>query len=653
MSTPTQTTLGAEPFADPSGEPWTIERSRALYNIEGWGNGYFDINAKGHVVVRPDQDERGRELDLFELAMDLEAQGVGLPLLLRFSDILRSRIEALHERFVRAIREFEYEGGYTTVYPIKVNQQRHVVEEIVEFGQAVSVGLECGSKPELQAVLGLSETTGHVIVCNGYKDEEFMRLALMGQKLGHQVFIVVEQVSEVDVLLDAARDLGVKPNIGMRIKLFAEGSGRWAKSGGEKSKFGLSTAQLVRVIDKLTEAGMLDAVKLLHFHLGSQITDIRYIKAGLQEIARYYSELCRMGVGVTHVDVGGGLGVDYDGSCSTSQASVNYTLQEYANDIVYTLAEVCRNDELPMPHIISESGRALTAHHALLLLSVIDVESQSEVVPPALTDEDHPLLHEMAEDLHSVTSRRVREVFHDATFDKERAQQLFNSGVLSLRGRALAEQLHLSIINAVAREARKDREEYADIIEDLEAMLVDRYFCNFSLFQSLPDSWAIDQLFPIMPVHRLDEEPVRRGTIQDVTCDSDGKIDQFVGGERGAPRPSLELHPFRDGEPYIIGIFLTGAYQEILGDLHNLFGDTNAVHIQLRERGYEVTDLVHGDTVTEVLNYVQFRASDLLTTFRRKVSSAKNLTRDEANTFIAEYLAGLEGYTYLEGDAAR
>ena len=436
MSTPAHTPSAAEPFADASGEPWTIERSRALYNIEGWGNGYFDVNAKGHVVVRPDQDERGRELDLFELAMDLEAQGVGLPLLLRFSDILRSRIEALHERFVRAIREFEYKGGYTTIYPIKVNQQRHVVEEIVEFGQPFSVGLECGSKPELQAVLGLSETTGHVIVCNGYKDEEFMRLALMGQKLGHQVFIVVEQVSEVDVLLDAARDLGVKPNIGVRIKLFAEGSGRWAKSGGEKSKFGLSTAQLVRVIDKLTDAGLLDAVKLLHFHLGSQITDIRYIKAGLQEIARYYAELCHMGVGVTHVDVGGGLGVDYDGSCSTSQASVNYSLQEYANDIVYTLAEACRNEDLPMPHIISESGRALTAHHALLLLSVIDVESQSEVVPPQLNDEDHPLLHEMAEDLTAVTQRRVREVFHDATFDKERAQQLFNCGVLTLRGRA-------------------------------------------------------------------------------------------------------------------------------------------------------------------------------------------------------------------------
>ncbi len=647
------TTSLPEPFAHIGSEPWTIDESRALYNIEGWGNGYFDINSRGHVVVRPDKDERGRELDLFELSMDLEAQGVGMPLLIRFSDILRSRIGDLHERFVSAMKEFDYTGGYTTIYPIKVNQQRHVVEEIVEFGQPFGVGLECGSKPELQAILGLAETTGHVIVCNGYKDEEFMRLALMGQKLGHQVFIVMEQVSEVDVLLKVAGDLGVRPTIGVRIKLNAEGAGRWAESGGEKSKFGLSASQLVRVIDRLTETGYLDCLHLLHFHLGSQITDIRYIKAGLQEIARYYSELRKMGVDVTHVDVGGGLGVDYDGTRSTAYASVNYTLQEYANDIVYTLAEACREEDLPMPHIISESGRALTAHHALLLLSVIDVESVTEVVAPDLTEDDHALLHEMATDLETVNTRRLREVFHDATFDKERAQQLFASGVLTLRGRARAEQLHLAIINSVAREVRKDREEYSEIIEDLEAMLVDRYFCNFSLFQSLPDSWAIDQLFPIMPVHRLDEEPVRRGTLQDITCDSDGKIDRFVGGDRNAPRPSLELHPFHDGEPYIIGIFLTGAYQEILGDLHNLFGDTNAVHIRIKEHGYEVTDLVHGDTVTEVLAYVQFRAADLLTTFRRKVSNAKNITRDEANAFIADYLAGLEGYTYLEGDAAR
>jgi arginine decarboxylase len=637
-------------------EPWTIASARALYNIEGWGIGFFDINEAGHVVVKPDREKTDRELDLFELANDLEEQGVGLPLLLRFSDILRSRIESLNEKFAHAREEYGYQGGYTTVYPIKVNQQRHVVEEIVEFGKGAGVGLECGSKPELQAVLGLAEHTDHLIVCNGYKDEEFMRLALMGQKLGHQVFIVLEQLSEVDVLLQVADELGVTPTAGVRIKLYSEGSGRWAKSGGEKSKFGLGTAQLVKLVDKLRGVGRLDILKLIHFHLGSQITDIRYIKAGLQEVSRYYAELRGLGVDITHVDVGGGLGVDYDGSGSTSQASVNYTLQEYADDVIYTISEACRQHELPMPHIISESGRALTAHHALLLLSVIDVESQADNSVPELTKEHHTLLHEMAADYASISKRvskkRVREVYHDATFDKERAQDLFNSGVLTLRDRAVAEQIYLATIAAVARIAQRDRDEYSDIIDDLEATMVDRYFCNFSLFQSLPDSWAIDQIFPIMPIHRLNEEPTRRGTIQDVTCDSDGKIECFIGDR--TVRKSLELHPFNDGDPYIIGIFLTGAYQEILGDLHNLFGDTNAVHIRLSDsKGYEVTDLVHGDTVTEVLDYVQFRASDLLATFRRKVANATGIARQDANMFIADYIAGLEGYTYLEGEAAK
>src|SRR3954470_7952644 len=545
---PPSTKHAAPPPPPEPSEPWTIDSARTLYNVEGWGIGFFDINAAGHVVVRPDREKEGRELDLFELANDLEEQGVGLPLLLRFSDILRSRIESLCDKFAHAREEYGYEGGYTTVYPIKVNQQRHVVEEIVEFGKRAGVGLECGSKPELQAVLGLAEHTDHLIVCNGYKDEEFMRLALMGQKLGHQVFIVLEQLSEVDVLLQVADELGVNPTAGVRIKLYSEGSGRWAKSGGEKSKFGLSTAQLVRLVDKLKALDRLDILKLIHFHLGSQITDIRYIKAGLQEVSRYYAELRGLGVDITHVDVGGGLGVDYDGSSSTSQASVNYTLQEYADDVIYTLAESCREHELPMPHIISESGRALTAHHALLLLSVIDVESVSDNSVPELTDDHHTILHEMAADYLSISKRvsrkRVREVFHDATFDKERVQELFNSGVLSLRDRAIAEQIYLATIAAVARIAQRDRDEFSDIIQDLEASLVDRYFCNFSLFQSLPDSWAIDQIFPIMPIHRLNEEPTRRGTIQDVTCDSDGKIECFIGDR--TVRKSLELHPFSD-----------------------------------------------------------------------------------------------------------
>ena len=635
---------------------WTIDAARDLYNIEGWGAGYFDINERGHVVVRPDRDRPDRALDLFDLARDLEEQGVALPVLLRFSDILQSRIESLSERFESAIKEFEYDGGYTSVYPIKVNQQRHVVEEIVQFGKAHGVGLECGSKPELQAVLALSESADHIIVCNGYKDEEFMRLALMGQKLGHKVFIVLEQLSEVDVLLQAADDLGVTPSAGVRIKLVAEGAGRWAQSGGEKSKFGLNAAQLMKLIERLRALGRIDILKLIHFHIGSQVTDIRYIKSALQEVSRYYAEIRKAGVDITHVDVGGGLGVDYDGTGSTSNASVNYSLQEYANDVIYTIAEMCRDQEIPMPHIVSESGRALTAHHALLLLKVIDVESQAEPPLPDLSEDDHSLLHEMVADYATVTKKTVRprkvlEVFHDATFDKERAHQLFNSGVLSLRERAMAETIYFATINRIARYVNGDRDTYSEIIDDVDATLVDRYFCNFSLFQSLPDSWAIDQLFPIMPIHRLAEEPTRRGTLQDVTCDSDGKIDRFVGDKAG--RPSLELHDIRDDEDYMLGIFLTGAYQEILGDLHNLFGDTNAVHIRITESGYEITDLVHGDTVTEVLNYVQFGASNLLATFRRKVAAAKTISRQEANTFIAEYVAGLEGYTYLEGEAAR
>jgi arginine decarboxylase len=653
------TTLPLSPAAAPGAVvPWTIDDARALYNVEGWGSGYFDINAKGNVVVRPDRDHPDREVDLFELAQDLEAQGVAMPVLLRFSDLLRSRVHQLSEEFEASIKEYGYTGKYTTVFPIKVNQQRHVVEEIHEFGQPYGVGLECGSKPELQAVIALTDKTDHLIVCNGYKDHEFMRLALISQKLGHRVFIVLEQLSELDVLLEVADELGVVPTAGVRIKLASAGFGRWAQSGGEKSKFGLNVAQLVKLIDKLKALGRLDILKLIHFHLGSQIPDIRYIKAGLQEVARFYTELRRMGVDVTYVDVGGGLGVDYDGTNSTAEASVNYTPQEYANDVVYTIAEACREHELPMPNLISESGRALTAHHAMLLVKVIDVETNTVPMLPSLTDDDHTLLHEMLEDwviVHSgnaLKPRKVREIAHDASFDKERARQYFAADALDLRSLAIAEQLHLGIMNGLQRLVRDDVEEFEDILEEVESALTDRYFCNFSLFQSLPDHWAIDQLFPVMPVHRLDERPDRMGTLQDVTCDSDGKIDRFVGDRNG--RPSLELHVPKDDDDYVLGIFLTGAYQEILGDLHNLFGDTNAVHVKLAEDGrYVVSDIVHGDTVTEVLNYVQFHAPTLLATFRRKVQNASGITRGEANTFIADYVAGLEGYTYLEGEAAR
>jgi arginine decarboxylase len=614
----------------------------------GWGLGYFRINAEGHVMVHPDRD-KARGIDLFRLALDLNAQGIGFPLLLRFSDILKARIGELQAAFARAIEEHQYEGTYTTVYPIKVNQQRHVVEEIVEFGAEYGVGLECGSKPELQAVLGIVERTDHVIVCNGYKDEEFMRLALMGQRLGHQVFIVLEQLGELEEVLRVADELGVQPELGVRIKLATEGAGRWAKSGGEKSKFGLSAPQLIRLLGRLDELGRKDRLKLVHFHLGSQIPDIRFVKAGLEEIGRYYAEIRDMGFDLTHVDVGGGLGVDYDGSRSTRPASANYTLQEYATDVVYLLGNTCRQLNLPMPNIISESGRAMTAHHSLLLVNVTDVEAQSEPSVPAVDKKkSHKVLKELKENLDGLSLASVDEAFHDALFAKEKAQELFASDAITLKELADIEEYYLATMNAMVKLIAPDKSAYPEIQSHLEATLVDRYFCNFSVFQSLPDNWAIDQLFPIVPIHRLTEEPTRRGTLQDITCDSDGVIDRFAGGRRG--KPCLELHPWKDGEPYILGIFLTGAYQEILGDLHNLFGDTNAVHIKLTNGSYEVTDLVEGDTVTEVLNYVQFRANDLIATFRRKVANAKDLSRTDANAFIADYLAGLEGYTYLEGD---
>jgi len=626
---------------------WSIDDARDLYNVEGWGIGYFDVNEKGHVTVHPTKDpERG--LDLFEIAMDLEAQGVGLPLLLRFSDILRTRLNTLTERFRGAIKEFDYSGGYTTVYPIKVNQQRHVVEEIVSFGEEYGVGLEVGSKPELQAVLALTERNDHLIVCNGYKDEEYMRLALIGQRLGHKVLIVVEKISEVDTMLRVADEMGVAPTAGVRIKLSTSGAGRWSDTAGEKSKFGLNAAQLMKVLEKLKNADRLDILKMVHFHLGSQIPDIRNIKQAMTEVARYYVELRQLGVDIEYADVGGGLGVDYDGSRSTGSASVNYSIQEYANDIVYTLAEACREADVPMPHIISESGRALTAHHALLLVNVVDLETQLPDVPQGIRDDDHLIVHELLETYRSADARSLREVYHDTTFAKEQVHSLFNNGVLSLAERAIAERLIIAIMNRLAHLAQKDEEEFEDLIPEISTILIDRYFCNFSLFQSLPDSWAIDQLFPIMPIHRLNEEPTRHGTLQDMTCDSDGKIDSFVGWRK--PKSSLELHALEEGQPYVLGIFLTGAYQEILGDLHNLFGDTNAVHVKLTDHGHEIGDLVHGDTVTEVLNYVQFNAQDLISTFRRKVQNAKELPRADANAFIADYIAGLAGYTYLEGE---
>jgi arginine decarboxylase len=512
----------------------------------GWGLGYFRINAEGHVMVHPDRD-KARGIDLFRLALDLNAQGIGFPLLLRFSDILKARIGELQAAFARAIEEHQYEGTYTTVYPIKVNQQRHVVEEIVEFGAEYGVGLECGSKPELQAVLGIGERTDHVIVCNGYKDEEFMRLALMGQRLGHQVFIVLEQLGELEEVLRVADELGVQPNLGVRIKLATEGAGRWAKSGGEKSKFGLSAPQLIKLLGRLDELKRKDRLKLVHFHLGSQIPDIRFVKAGLEEIGRYYAEIRDMGFDLTHVDVGGGLGVDYDGSRSTRPASANYTSQEYATDVVYLLGNTCRQLNLPMPNIISESGRAMTAHHSLLLVNVTDVEAQSEPSVPAV-------------DKRSRTRSSGAQGEPRRTLARERGRGVPRRGLCQGEGAGAVRQRrhhaqgaggHRGVLprhhERAGQADRVGQERLSGNPGHLEATLVDRYFCNFSVFQSLPDNWAIDQLFPSCPIHRLTEEPTRRGTLQDITCDSDGVIDRFAGGRRG--KPCLELHPWRTASP--------------------------------------------------------------------------------------------------------
>ncbi len=633
---------------------WSLDAARELYNLEGWGVGYLDIDDRGQLTVHPTRDpERG--LALHEIATDLEEQGVALPLLLRFPDILRTRIEMLSEKFGQAMEEYGFDGGYTPVYPIKVNQQRHVLDELVAFGEEHGVGLEVGSKPELHAVLALTPRSDHMIVCNGYKDREYLRLALMAQRLGHEVMIVIEKIAEVDLLLEVAEEMGVVPSMGVRIKLSSAGAGRWQETAGDKSKFGLSAMELMRVVEKLREKERLEVFRMIHFHLGSQIPDVRNIKQAMTEVARYYVELRGLGIDISHVDVGGGLGVDYDGSRSTGPASVNYSVQEYANDVVFALAEACRHHELPMPHIITESGRALTAHHAVLLVRVIDLETQAVEAPQSIPEDAHPILKELwatwkgllAQD---VSEGFVREAYHDASWHRTQMRAHYNTGVLGLEARALGERLFLALVGRVAELARRNEEEFDDILPEVEATLVDRYFCNFSLFQSLPDSWAIDQLFPIVPIHRLDERPVRRGTLQDVTCDSDGKIDRFI--DWNEPARSLSLHPFRHGEDYILGIFLVGAYQEILGDLHNLFGDTNAVHIHLDDdegRGYEVAEVVEGDTVSDVLRYVQYDPQELIATFRRKIQKADHLTRSEANTFVAGYVDGLAGYTYLEG----
>ncbi len=629
-------------------QKWTIEKSLELYNIEGWGSGYFGINPEGHMVVRPGKTSQ-HSIDLKNLVDDIQSKGYSLPVLIRFSDILKSSIAELAEAFQIASREHNYTGAYHGVYPIKVNQQRQVVEEIVKFGRPYNIGLEAGSKPELHAILAIMDNPEALLICNGYKDEAFIRLALMGQKLGKKVFIVVERLSELKTIVRVSRELDLRPNIGLRVKLVSGGSGRWASSGGEYSKFGLSPIELVEALEIAQQENIKDCIRLIHFHLGSQITNIRRIKTSLKEICRYYSELMAHGCHIEYIDVGGGLGVDYDGSRSTFASSANYTVQEYANDIVYHLYEICEEENLPHPNIISESGRALTAYHSMLVFNVLDVASFPDLDQDLTVEEDTPTV---VEDLHYVweqaSNKNIIESWHDALDLKDQAQNQFFLGLISLKDRARADQLFWGICRKIQDMAARLKY-MPDELKNLPQKMADKYFCNFSVFQSLPDSWAIDQVFPIAPIQRLNEEPVRQGTLMDLTCDSDGVIDGFIGKQN--TEQTLPLHPVHPGEPYLIGIFLTGAYQEILGDLHNLFGDTNTVHISVNEDGtLKYEQIIEGENVSDVLDYVQFRADELagrMAGFLIHSVRDGNITQDESDRFLTLYKEGLAGYTYL------
>ncbi len=627
---------------------WRIEDSTELYNVQGWGIGYVGVNAKGNVYVAP-RKSKGSQVDIKELIDELALRDVSVPVLLRFPDILDDRIEKISGCFVKAAAEYGYTGQYFSVYPIKVNQQRPVVEELVRHGKKFNIGLEAGSKPELHAVLAIMDNSEALIICNGYKDEDFIELALLAQKMGKRVFLVVEKLNELKLINAVAQRIKVRPNIGIRIKLAASGSGKWEESGGDQSKFGLNASELLEAVEYAREAELLDCIKLIHFHLGSQITNIRKIKAGLREVSQFYIQMMSMGANVEFVDIGGGLGVDYDGSRSAISSSINYSIQEYANDTIATLVDVANKNNLPHPNIITESGRALTAHHSLLVFNVLERTSVPRwTSKDRVTKKDHEIVREMAEILNSLNSRTMLEAWHDTQQLREEALDRFSLGLVDLKTRAMTEKLYWSIAQAVS-DLSEGLKTVPEEVRALKRLLADKYFCNFSLFQSLPDSWAIDQLFPIMPIHRLNEKPTRQATLQDITCDSDGKVDHFIGLRDMSH--SLPLHELKQDEPYYLAVFLVGAYQEILGDLHNLFGDTNAVHVALTEKGYEVQQVIDGESVADVLDYVQFNAKKLVRTMEAWVSSSvknKSISVQEGKEFLAIYRSGLYGYTYLE-----
>jgi arginine decarboxylase len=628
-------------------ERWTVADSADLYDVARWGNGYFTINGEGHVCVLPTKDPN-RAIDLKELVDRLVLRGIDLPILIRFAEILKHRLGEIHQVFQAAIQEHKYQGRYCCVYPIKVNQQRQVVEEVLQYGKPFRFGLEAGSKPELLAVVALAGNDAPII-CNGFKDAEFIETAMLAQKIGRFIIPVVEKYTELELILEYAEKIGVRPNIGMRVKLAARGSGRWQSSAGYRSKFGLTVTEIMRGLGELKSRSMEDCFKLLHFHQGSQITNIRHIKGALNEAARVYTELKRLGAGLEFLDVGGGLGVDYDGSQTNFESSVNYTLQEYANDVVYHVQKVCDDAGMPHPTIISESGRAVVAYNSALVFGVLGVSEQGENgIPPSIPSDVEQPVTDLMETYQNITVRNLLESYHDSQQALDMAMNLFSGGYLPMEQRCLVENLFWAICHKIRKLARQ-LEFMPEELEVLDSLLSDTYFCNFSLFQSIPDSWAIKQLFPIMPIHRLREQPTRQAVIGDITCDSDGKIDQFI--DRRDVKRTLPLHHF-DGRPYYLGAFIIGAYQEILGDLHNLYGDTNAVHVSLDDSGQVVLEhVIKGDTVREVLDYVEFEPDTLTRQLRDAVEVAVRdgkISYGEAGRFLKFYEEGLQGYTYLE-----
>lgn len=625
---------------------WDIDKARQIYNVANWSCGYFDIDAEGHLVARPNGQTDAAEIDLYALTFEIKEQGLSLPVLVRFSDILHDRVDKLNDAFAGAMAADGYHGRFAAVYPIKVNQQRSVVAEILDHGED-GIGLEAGSKPELMAVLAQSRP-GAVVVCNGYKDRQYIRLALIGRQLGHTVYIVVEKLNELDLIIEESRALRVDPLIGVRVRLASIAAGRWQNTGGEKSKFGLSGTQLLRTVEHLRDAGMLDALQMMHFHMGSQIPNIGHIQVGMREAARYYAELHKLGVSIRCFNVGGGLGIDYEGSRSRSFCSMNYSVREYANNIVHALWEVCAQQNLPHPDIISESGRAMTAHHAVLITNVIDVERGPSVESVEAPSEGEPqIIRDMWEGLCSLSQRSPTEVYHDAVYRLSEVQGMFSHGVLTLKQRARAERICYATFGKVQERLQPDLKAHREILDELNEKLADKYFCNFSLFQSIPDVWAIDQIFPVMPLYRLNERPTRRAVLRDITCDSDGRVDLYVNGE--GVQSSLPLHPLKAGAPYLLGIFLVGAYQEILGDMHNLFGDTDSVHVRLApDGGYRLVQPLRGDAVSSVLRYVHFDPVDMLDTYRKKIDNASWLTEAQKQSYLDDLSSGLDGYTYLE-----